>query len=159
MFLQTDGSVAWLYHCPKVHSPLHTMNQCYGKIPILYRRQIKFVDPITGRTYPDATAQNFSDRNNNLFQLDMDQEAPLYTLTPDILHQDEPAVLGPKDINPVNSHSFTRSQDAGMYTRNELKEFWDTILINAASKTAPKNFSQSPILYTTAREGTDCSHY
>ena len=28
MFLETDGSVAWLYHCPKVHSPLHTMNQC-----------------------------------------------------------------------------------------------------------------------------------
>ena len=28
MFLETDGSVAWLYPCPKVHSPLHTMNQC-----------------------------------------------------------------------------------------------------------------------------------
>ena len=29
MFLATDGSLAWLYHCPLVHSPLHTMNQCY----------------------------------------------------------------------------------------------------------------------------------
>ena len=47
MFLETDGSVAWLYHCPKVHSPLHTMNQCYDKVPILHRRQIQFVDPIT----------------------------------------------------------------------------------------------------------------
>ena len=47
MFLETDGSVAWLYHCPKVHSPLHTMNQCYDKNPILYRGQIQFVDPIT----------------------------------------------------------------------------------------------------------------
>ena len=37
MVLETDGSVAWLYHCPKVHSHLHTMNQCYDKIPILYR--------------------------------------------------------------------------------------------------------------------------
>ena len=36
MFLETDGSVAWLYHCPKFHSPLHTMSQCYDKIPILY---------------------------------------------------------------------------------------------------------------------------
>ena len=26
MFLATDGSVAWLYHCPKVHSRFHTMN-------------------------------------------------------------------------------------------------------------------------------------
>ena len=35
IFRETDGSVAWLYHCPKVHSLLHTMNQCYDKIPIL----------------------------------------------------------------------------------------------------------------------------
>ena len=26
MFLETDGSLAWLYHCPLLHSPLHTMN-------------------------------------------------------------------------------------------------------------------------------------
>ena len=26
MFLATDGSLAWLYHCPLVHSPRHTMN-------------------------------------------------------------------------------------------------------------------------------------
>ena len=26
MFLETDGSLAWLYHCPLVHSRLHTMN-------------------------------------------------------------------------------------------------------------------------------------
>ena len=47
MFLETDGSVAWLYQCPKVHSPLHTMNQCYDKIPILYRGQIQFADSLT----------------------------------------------------------------------------------------------------------------
>ena len=45
MFRETDGSVAWLCHCPKVHSPLHTMKQCYDKIPSLYRGQIQFVDP------------------------------------------------------------------------------------------------------------------
>ena len=73
-FLETDGSVAWLYHCPKVYSPLHTMNQCYDKIPILYRGQIQFVDPITRQTYPHAMTQNCSDRIKNLFLLDMDQE-------------------------------------------------------------------------------------
>ena len=34
MFLETNGSVAWLYHCPKVHSPLYTMNQCHDRSPI-----------------------------------------------------------------------------------------------------------------------------
>ena len=34
MFLESDGSLAWLYHCPLVPSPLHTMSQCYDRIPI-----------------------------------------------------------------------------------------------------------------------------
>ena len=159
MFLETDGSVAWLYPCPKVHSPLQTKNQCYDKIPILYRRQIQFADPITLQTYLHAMTQNCSDRIKYLFQLDMDQEDSWYTLTPGIVHQDKPAIFGPQDINPVASHNFTGSQNAGMYTRNELKGFWDSILINAASRTALKKFSQKLIVYTTTQEGTDSSHY
>ena len=72
IFLETDGSLAWLYHCPMVHSALHTMNQCYDKIPILYEVEIRFVDPITRQTYSDAVSQNCSDGIKNLFQLDMD---------------------------------------------------------------------------------------
>ena len=103
--------------------------------------------------------QNCSDRIKNLFQLDMDQEDSWYTLTPGIAHQDKPAIFGPQDISPVASHTFTGSQDAGMYTRNERKGFWDSIFINAASRTALKKFSQNLNLYTTAKEGTDGSHY
>ena len=46
-----------------------------------------------------------------------------------------------------------------MYTRNELKGFWDSILINAASRTALKKFPQNLIVCATAQEGTDGSHY
>ena len=46
-----------------------------------------------------------------------------------------------------------------MYTCNEFKGFWDSILIKAASRTALKKFSQSLIVYTTTQEGTDGSHY
>ena len=42
-FLETDGSVAWLYCCPLVHSPLHTMNQCCHRIRILYEGHVQFV--------------------------------------------------------------------------------------------------------------------
>ena len=28
MFLSTDDSLAWLYHCPLMRSPPHVMNQC-----------------------------------------------------------------------------------------------------------------------------------
>ena len=133
--------------------------ECYDKIPILYRGQIQFVDPITRQTYPHAMTQNCSDRIMNLFQIDMDQEYSWYTLTPGIVHQDKHAIFGPQNINPVVSYTFTGSQDAGMYTRNEFKGFWDSILINAASRTALKKFSQNLIVYTTADEGTDGSHY
>ena len=64
MFLETDGSLAWLYHYPLVLSPLHRMNQCYDRIPILYGGQIEFVDPITQQTH--SNLQNCIDRNKNL---------------------------------------------------------------------------------------------
>ena len=98
MSLETDDSLAWLYHCPLVHSPLHTMNQCYDRIPIVYEGQIQFVDPITRQTHPAANIQNCTDRIKNLFQFDLDQEDSWYTLTPGIVHQDRPAVFGPKDV-------------------------------------------------------------
>ena len=158
MFLETDGSVAWLYFCPKVLSPVHTMNQCRDKNPILYRGQIQFFDPNTRQTCPHAMAQNCCDRIKNLFQFDMDQEDSWYTLKPCIVHQDKPAIFGPQDVKPIASHFFTESQDAGMYASNEPKEFWDSILINAALRTL---LSKSYRLhyYTTAQERTDGSHY
>ena len=159
MFLETDGSLAWLYHCPLVHSPLHTMNQCHDRMPILYEGQIQFVDPITRQTHPVANQQSCTDRIKNLFQFDMDQEDSWYTLTPDIVHQDRPAVFRPKDVSPVAVHPFPGSQDAGMYTRSELSSFWDSILINAASRNALKHFSQKLIVYSNNNKNPDSFPY
>ena len=147
MFLETDGSLAWLYHCPLVHSPFHSMNQRYDRIPILYEDQIQFVDPITRQTHPAANIQNCTDRTKNLFQFDMDQEDSWYTLTPGIVHQDGPAVFRPKDVSPVAVHSFPGSQETGMYTRSELSNFWDSIFISAASVNALKNFRKSSLSF------------
>ena len=44
----------------------------------------------------------------------MEQEDSWYTPTPGIVHQDGPAVVGPKDVPPVAVHLFPGSQDAGM---------------------------------------------
>ena len=101
MFLETDGTLAWLYHCPLVQSPLPTMNQCCDRILILYEGQIQFVDPITRQSHPAANIQNCTGRIKNLFHFDMDQEDSWCTLTPGIVHQDRPAVFGPKDVSPV----------------------------------------------------------
>ena len=123
------------------------MNQCYDRIPILYEGQIQFLEPIRRQTHPVANIQNCTDRIEHLFQFDMDQADSWYTLTPGIVHQDRPAVFGPKDNSPVAVHSFLGSQDAGMHTRSELSKFWDSILINAASRNALKKFSQKLLVF------------
>ena len=158
MFLETDGSLAWLYHCPLVQSPLHTMNQCYDRIPIVYEGQIQFVDPITQQTQPAANIENCTDRIKNLFQFNMDQEDSLYTLTPGIVHQDRSAVFGPKDVSPVAVHSFPESHDAGLYTR-KLSSFWDSILNSAASRNALKKFSQKLIVFSNNNKNPDSFPY
>ena len=54
----------------------------------------------------------------------MHHDDSCYTSTTGILHQDSPAVFGPKkDDSPVAIRSFPGSQDAGMYTRTELSNF------------------------------------
>ena len=80
--------------------------------------------------------QNCTARIKISFNSTWNQEGSWYTLTPGIVHQDRPAVFGPKDVSPVAFHSFPGSQDAGMYTRSELSNFWDNILISAASRNA-----------------------
>ena len=81
----------------------------------------------------------------------MDHENSWYTPTPGIVHQDRPAVFGPKDVSPVAVHSFPGPQDARMYTRSELSNFWDSILISAASRNALKSSHRSSLSFQTTR--------
>ena len=123
MFLEIDGSLAWLYSCPQVRSPLHTLNQCYDKIPILYKGQIHLVDPITRQTLPDALPQNCSDRIKNLFQMDMDQKDSWYSVTSEITRRVRIAVFAPEDFPPFTTQKFPQLAKAGTYTKEQLSEF------------------------------------
>ena len=116
MFLNTDGSLAWLYHCILMRSPPHVMNQCYDETPIFYKNETFFVDSITRQTYPDAQFQKCSDRINNFFQFDMEDENSWFTITPTLEHRKRPAVFGPKDVTPVSRRGFGGAGDAGIYT-------------------------------------------
>ena len=102
MFPSTDGSLAWLYHCPLLRSPPHVMNHCYDKFPIFYKIAIFFVDPITRQPYPDVQVQNCSDRIKNLFQFDMEDENSWFIITPTLKHRKRPAVFGPEDVTPIS---------------------------------------------------------
>ena len=85
----------------------------------------------------------------------MDQENSCYALTPGIVHQDRSAVFGHKDVSPVAVHSFPGSQDAKTYTRSELSNFWDSILISDASRNALKKFSEKLIVFSNNNKNPD----
>ena len=153
-FLETDGSLAWLYSCPQVRSPLHTLNQCHDNVPILYKGQIHFVDLINRQTLPDALPQNCSDPIQNLFQMDMDQKNSWYSLTPEITHRDRSALLVPEDISPFTTQKFPQSAKARMYTKEELSEVWDAILMSS-KLIFPSNAKKGPDGYTYYAPRTD----
>ena len=106
MFSETDGSLAWLYSHPKIRSPLHTLNQIYDKVTILFKGQKQFVDPFIRQTIPDAMPQNCSDPIKNLLQMDFDQRDSWYSLTPEMSHRDIPAVFALKTFLPSLCKSF-----------------------------------------------------
>ena len=157
MFLSTDGSLVWLLHCPLMRSPPHVLNQCYDEIPIFCKNAIFFVDTITRQTYPDAHVQNCSDRIKNLFPIDMEDENSWFTITPTLEHRKRAAVFGPKDVTPVSRRAFGGAGDAAIYTRAQLSEFWDNVLISAASRKALQKFSRDLIVPNTAIHGPE--HY
>ena len=106
MFLVTDRNLPWLYHCPLVHSPIHTTNQCYDRIPIVYEGQFQFVDPITRQTHPATNVQNCTNRIKHFFQFDMDQEHTWYTLTPGIVHKTDVLCLDLKKSHQLQFIPF-----------------------------------------------------
>ena len=56
------------------------------------------------------------------------------------------AIFDLKEITPVAGQSLAgSSEDAGMYSRSELRRFRDNILVNAASRTALRKFFQTLI--------------
>ena len=67
------------------------------------------------------------------------------------MHQDKPAVYGPKGVSPGAFHFLPGSHDAGMYTRSEHSSFWDSIFISAASRNALKKLSQKFVVFSNKK--------
>ena len=159
MFLSTDGSLAWFHHCFLMRSAPHVMNQYNDKTPTFYKNAIFFVDAITRQTYPNARVQNCPDRIKNFLQFDMEKENSWFTITPTLEHRKRPAVFGPKDVTPVSRRAFGGAGDVGIYTRAQLSEFWDNIVISAASRKALQKVSRKLIVPNTAIHGQEQYSY
>ena len=89
----------------------------------------------------------------------MEDENSWFTITPTLEHRKRPAVFGPKDVTPVSRRAFGGAGDAEIYTRAQLSEFWDNILISAASSKSLQKFSRKLIVHNTAIHGPEQYSY
>ena len=85
----------------------------------------------------------------------MEDENSCFTITPTLGHRNRPAVLGLKDVSPVYRRVFGGAGDAGIYTRSQLSEFWDEILISAVSRKALQKFFRELIVPNKAIHGPE----
>ena len=79
----------------------------------------------------------------------------MVTITPTLEHRKQPAVFGAKYVTPVSRRAFGGARDDGIYTRAQLSEFWDNILISDASRKILQKFSRELIVPNTAIHGPE----
>ena len=139
MFLDTDGSIAWQHHCPKIRSTLRVMEKCYDKIPITYETRVHFVDPITRQTFASANETSCQHVTQNLFQLDMDKDDSWYNLIPHPVVHNKPLVFSPTRFSRPSLHLPYSSNNVGLYTRKQLSQFWNDAKFGYFSKNVLKN--------------------
>ena len=139
MFLDTDGSIGWLYHCPKQNLPLKVLDQCFFRIPVHYDNRTMFVDPITRQTYPFAKEVIRVGGYKNAYQLDIDKDIPWYHLMPAPVPLQLPKIFSSRVVSFVPKFISSESQRAGICTPIQLTSFWDNILHSEASKSVLTN--------------------
>ena len=143
MFLDTDGSVAWLYHCPKFLSPLRVLDKCYDRIPIFFERTTKFVDLITRQTYDFASEIPCWRDYTNVFQLDLENDNSWYQHLPDPMPFNKPLLLKPTELGHITQFPSFNTRRAGMYTPKQMKNFSDNIIHASASDTVLKKLTRN----------------
>ena len=58
------------------------MDQCYNRILIMLKENIRLVDPFTRQTLQSADLQDCYDKHLKIFQLDVDDDKSWIELTP-----------------------------------------------------------------------------
>ena len=141
MFLDTDGSVAGLHHCPRDLSPVRVLDKCYDCIPILFERTTKFVDPITRQTYDFASGILCLGDYTNVFQHDPENDNSWYQLLPDPMPFNTPLLFKPTELGHITQFPTFDTRRAGMYTPKQIKNFLDNIIHASASDTLLKKLT------------------
>ena len=142
MFLETNGNVAWLYHCPKSYSPLQVMDTCYDRIPVLYKNKVRFIDPVSRQTFTTAKQQPCNNKQKNLFPLDIENDNSWIELTPSITQVTGPALFAPSNQkHKIVSMKFKNGQEVSFHVKDMIA-FWNNVTLSSEMKDAAQEFSR-----------------
>ena len=128
-FLYVEGSTAWLYDCPHFLSSLYKADRCFDCIPIHFKDTLMYVDQITRQTNDIATPIACGNNPKNVIELDPDSDdQDCYLLGPEPIIRKPQLMFTPSQIKTtIRPNTFT-AQGAGIYSNDELDQFWNRIL-------------------------------
>ena len=143
MFLDNDGSVAWLYHCPKISPPLKVLDTYYDRITIFFERTTKFVDPVTHETYDSASEIPRWGDYTNVCQLHPENDNSWYQLLLDPMACKKPLFFKPTELGHITQFAIFNTRRAGIHTSKQTKKFWDNVIRASASETVQKKLPRT----------------
>ena len=111
------------------------LDKSYDRIPILFERTAKFVDPITRQTYDIASEIPCLGDYNNVLQIDLENDNSWYQLLPDPMPFNKPLLFKTTELGHITQFPTFDTRRAGMYTPKQMKKFWDNIIHASASDT------------------------
>ena len=134
IFLNVEGSTAWLYDGPHFLSALYKADRCFDRIPIHFKDTLMYVDPITRQTYDYATPITCDSNPRNIIELDpVSDDQDFYILGPEPIKRKPPLMFKPSQTETtIRPNTFT-AQDAGIFSNAELDQFWNRILFSKHS--------------------------
>ena len=80
-------------------------------------------------------------RYTNVFQLDLENDKSLYQLLREPMPFNKPLLFKQPELGHITPTFDTRR--AGMYTPNQMKNFWDNVIHNSASDTLLKKLTRT----------------
>ena len=123
-YFEINNAIAYSYQCIEQKTAVYEQTQCYNKIPIYYKNELWFIDPVTRQTHKNANKISCDNNLQNLFHFDTDNPLSWYRLSPHI-HKNEPPQLLQTNWN---SEIFRDDNPyKGLYNQKAINLFWKQI--------------------------------
>ena len=122
-FVDYEVKILWYYTCTKKLFPLFVFEdkRCYKRIPIFYKIEAHFVDPLSRRNYFwDTAVPCGSENSHNVVQLNLDEDK-YYILTPDPTLLQSLKKFSPESLRAIARNPNIDLQLIGIYSESDIQ--------------------------------------